>query len=47
MVINGKTWTVDDLKKVVKSIKRKMLKTKSSNLVATFKEYKLLACLYS
>ncbi len=32
---------------IVKSIKRKMLKNKSSKLVATFKEYKLLACLYS
>ena len=32
---------------ILKSIKRKMLKTKSSNLVATYREYKLLACLYS
>lgn len=32
---------------ILKSIKRKMLKNKSSNLVATFKEYKLLACLCS
>ena len=32
---------------IVKSIKRKMLKNKSSNLVATYREYKLLACLYS
>lgn len=32
---------------ILKSIKRKMLKNKSSNLVATYREYKLLACLYS
>ena len=32
---------------IVKSIKRKMLKNKSSNQVATYREYKLLACLYS
>ena len=32
---------------ILKSIKRKMLKNKSSKLVATYKEYKLLACLYS
>ena len=32
---------------ILKSIKRKMPKNKSSNLVATYREYKLLACLYS
>lgn len=32
---------------ILKSIKRKLIKNKSSNLVATYKEYKLLACLYS
>ena len=32
---------------ILKSIKRKMLKNKSSNLVATYREYKLLAFLYS
>lgn len=32
---------------ILKSIKRKLIKNKSINLVATYKKYKLLACLYS
>lgn len=36
-----------EVKTIVKSIKRKMLKNKSLELALKYKEYKLLACLYS
>ena len=45
MVINGKNWTVEDLKKVVKSIKRKMYK--NNTFLKSYKEYKLYIVFYS
>lgn len=45
MVINGKNWTVKELEKVVKSIKRKMVK--NSTFLKSYKEYKLYVALYS
>lgn len=45
MFINGKNWTVKELEKVVKSIKRKMYK--NNTFLNSYKEYKLYIALYS
>lgn len=45
MFINGKEWSVVELKKVVKSIKRKMYK--NNIFLKSYKEYKLYIALYS
>lgn len=45
MFINGTQWTIKDLKGVLKSIKRKMVK--NSIFLKSYKEYKLYISLYS
>lgn len=45
MFINGTMWTIKEIEKVVKSIKRKMVK--NSIFLKSYKEYKLYIALYS